>query len=486
MHILLTGATGYIGKRLLPVLLHQGHTVTCCVRDPDRFPVPQDFPEQVRVFRCDLSQGVSDVSAIEGSVDAAYYLVHSLTTSTEGYEDLELKMARNFRDLAERTGTSQVIYLGGMANDEDLSEHLSSRKHVEGELQKGNFHTSILRAAIIVGSGSASFEIIRDLTEKLPLMITPRWVNTRCQPIAVRNVIDYLTGVLGKEASYDQVFDIGGPNVLTYKEMMLGYARVRGLKRFILEVPVMTPRLSSYWLYFITATNYTLAVNLVQSMRIEVVSSDERIRDMVNVELIPYEDAVRNGLDRIEQNMVLSSWKDALSSSLKEPELNKFIQVPSDGCYVECRNYPITTSKEEVEAKVRSIGGANGWYYGNLLWRIRGLMDRLIGGVGLRRGKTNADRIQPGDALDFWRVLAVEQAPLRVLLYAEMKVPGDAWLEFRIEEGADGDRFIQKASFRPKGLAGRLYWYLVSPFHYFVFRGMARRIAQGALGSQDT
>lgn len=478
MHILLTGATGYIGKRILPVLLYQGHTVTCCVRDPNRFPVPEDFADQVRVFACDLSEAVPDVSAIDGAVDAAYYLVHSLTTSTEGYEDLELKMARNFRDLAERTGTSQVIYLGGMANEEELSEHLSSRRNVEDELQKGDFHTTILRAAVIVGSGSASFEIIRDLVEKLPVMITPRWVNTHCQPIGVRNVIDYLTGILGKESSYDQVFDIGGPNVLTYKEMMFGYARVRGLKRIIQEVPVMTPRLSSYWLYFITATNYTLAVNLVQSMRVEVVSRDDRIRDIVDVELIDYESAVRKALDRIEQNMVLSSWKDALSSSRSEPELSKYIHVPSEGCYVDHRTFQITTSKAEVEQKILSIGGYNGWYYGNALWRLRGMMDRLFGGVGLRRGKTNADRMGPGDALDFWRVLAVERNPLRVLLFAEMKLPGDAWLEFRIEEGETGNVLVQEASFRPKGLAGRLYWYLVTPFHYFVFRGMARRIAQ--------
>ncbi len=484
MHILLTGATGYIGKRLLPVLLHQGNTVTCCVRDPHRFKLPEDHSERVRLFTCDLSDPVPDLSAIEKPVDAAYYLVHSLTTSTEGYGDLELKMAGNFRDLAERIGVEQVIYLGGMANDEQLSEHLSSRKNVEGELQKGDFHTTILRAAVIVGSGSASFEIIRDLTEKLPVMVTPRWVRTRCQPIAVRNVIDYLTGILGKEDAYDEVFDIGGPGVLTYKEMMLSYARVRGLKRFIFEVPVMTPRLSSYWLYFITATNYTLAVNLVQSMRVEVVSGDDRIRDIVDVELIDYEEALRLALDRMEQNMVLSSWKDALSSSRKDPGLSRYIHVPSEGCYMDRRSFPIMTSKATVKHKVRSIGGVNGWYYGNALWRIRGFMDRMIGGVGLRRGKTNADRIAPGDALDFWRVLAVEEEPMRVLLFAEMKLPGDAWLEFRIEEGVEGAFLVQEANFRPKGLTGRLYWTLVSPFHYFVFRGMAKKIAQEeALGS---
>jgi hypothetical protein len=240
----------------------------------------------------------------------------------------------------------------------------------------------------------------------------------------------------------------------------------------------MTPRLSSYWLYFITATNYTLAVNLVQSMRVEVVSQDDRIRDIVEVELLDYEEALRRALDRMEQNMVLSSWKDALSSSRSEPGLSKYIHVPREGCYVDRRRFPITTSRETVEHKVRSIGGDNGWYYGNFLWRIRGLMDRLIGGVGLRRGKTNADRIAPGDALDFWRVLAVESEPMRVLLFAEMKLPGDAWLEFRIEEGEEGPFLVQEASFRPKGLAGRLYWTLVSPFHYFVFRGMAKRIAQ--------
>ncbi len=291
MNILLTGATGYIGSRLLTTLLDQGHHVTCCVRNINKFQRPLNHKGQLDIIEIDFANDNFSTS-IHKKIDVAYYLMHSMTKSTVGYIKTEEKIAHNFVKFAEMLACKQVIYLGGIVNEEKLSEHLQSRKMVEKILQTGKFATTILRAGIIVGSGSASFKIISDLIEKLPIMITPKWVNTRCQPIAVKNVLEYLTGVLGNSKSYNQTFDIGGPDILTYKQMMLDFASVRKLKRWIYTIPVMSPRLSSYWLYFITSTNYTLAVNLVKSMKVEVVCKDDKLQQILNLDLISYKEAV--------------------------------------------------------------------------------------------------------------------------------------------------------------------------------------------------
>ena len=478
MHILLTGATGYIGKRLLYSLLQNGHEVTCCVRDPKRFKKIEGYENFINVIVTDFKSDFQ-ISPNVKKIDAAYYLIHSLATSTTGYEEEEITVAKNFSSLVEQLGGRQVIYLGGIANEHHLSEHLTSRKRVEEILKQGNFYTTILRAAIIVGSGSASFEIIRDLVEKLPVMVTPKWVNTKCQPIAIRNVIDYLIGVLNHEKTFNKTFDIGGPDVLTYKQMMLGFGEVRGLKRYILTLPVMTPRLSSYWLYFITATNYTLAVNLVKSMRVEVVCRDNTIQDIVQIQLIDFKEAVKRAFGKIEQNMVVSSWKDALSSSNYSENLNKYIQVPYNGCFMDARTFELANNVSNVQNKVWSIGGNNGWYYGNWLWQLRGYIDKLFGGVGLRRGRTNENILNAGESLDFWRVLVADSSNKRLLLYAEMKLPGEAWLEFKIINKQQKNILVQKATFRPRGLSGRLYWYLVSPMHHLIFNGMGNSIAKG-------
>lgn len=478
MHILLTGATGYIGKRLLVVLLNKGHEVTCCVRDPKRFIIPEGFEDKVHTLTYDF-MGELKLPINQKPVDAGYYLIHSLAKATGGYKNSEQSTAKNFVHLAEQLKCKQVIYLGGIANDKNLSEHLSSRQGVETVLKTGKFNTTILRAAIIVGSGSSSFEIIRDLVEKIPLMITPKWVNTKCQPIAIHNVIDYLTGVLNNEKAYNLTFDIGGPEVFTYQQMMLIFAKARGLKRYIYTIPVMTPRLSSYWLYFITATNYKLAVNLVNSMKIEVVCKNDDLQQILQLDLIPYEDAVKRAFDKIEQNMVISSWKDALSSSNSLENWNRHIKVPTYGCFIDKKAIPLKGSLENVQQKFWSIGGENGWYYANFLWQFRGFIDKLFGGVGLRRGRTNENIIKPGDTLDFWRVLVADKEHARLLLYAEMLLPGEAWLEFKIDTIEGKKVLTQQATFRPLGLSGRLYWYLSSPFHYFIFKGMAKKIALG-------
>jgi hypothetical protein len=352
---------------------------------------------------------------------------------------------------------------------------LSSRKQVEDILNKGRFALTVLRAGIIVGSGSASFEILRDLCEKLPIMITPKWVNTQSQPIAIRDVLTYLTAVVGKEECYNEAFDIAGPNKMSYKDMMLTYAKVRGLSLKIINVPVMTPKLSSYWLYFVTATSYKLAQNLVDSMAIDVTTTDFRLQNMLNHHPLTYEEAIKLAFNKIEQNQVISSWKDSkVSGRFSKKDLNRFIKVPTFGCLKDHQQKKVTDVKATLD-KIWEIGGLNGWYYANFLWKIRGLIDKLFGGVGLRRGRTNIASINTGDALDFWRVILADKEQRRLLLYAEMKVPGEAWLEFYID---DKNILHQNATFRPRGLKGRLYWYSMLPFHYFIFSGMLNKIAQ--------
>ena len=478
MRILLTGATGYIAKRLLPVLIDEGHQVVCCVRDKRRFDHTRYPSGQVEVVELDLLKP-DTLDAIPEDIDVAYYLVHSMSTSEQDFEELEREAAENFSARMEQTGVQQVIYLSGIVNSEELSKHLRSRKQVEEILASGRFHLTTLRAAIIVGSGSASFEIIRDLVEKLPVMIAPKWVSTETQPIAIRNVIEYLSGVLLREETYDQSFDIGGPDILTYEEMLLKFAEVRNLKRRIISVPVMSPRLSSYWLYFVTSTSYRLAVNLVDSMKVKVVAGENRLQQILGVDLIPYKEAIRMAFDKLEQQEVVSSWTDALSSNTLKEGISDLMEVPSYGCFKDSRAHAITDRAEVID-RIWSIGGKTGWYYADWLWAVRGFIDKLFGGVGLRRGRKSSSELTAGDSLDFWRVLYASREEGRLMLYAEMKLPGEAWLEFDLTD----ETLHQIATFRPLGVRGRLYWYLLYPFHSLIFEGMLRNIAN--TGNQRT
>lgn len=476
MKILLTGATGYIGKRLLPMLLAQGHEVICCVRDRQRFPTEGIYGHPaIRLFEVDFLEEVPPAASL-ADIDVAYYLIHSMSDSTGDFGEMEARAATNFATLMRSTAVRQVIYLGGISNEQQLSRHLASRKNVSTILHASGLTITTLQAGIIVGSGSSSFEIMRDLVEKLPIMVTPRWLNTRCQPIAIRNVLEYLTGVLLREDTYNQTFDIGGPDIMTYKEMLLAFAAVRGLRRTIVTVPVMTPRLSSYWLYFVTATSYKLAVNLVNSMRVEVVASDNRLEQMLGIRPMRYREAVELAFQKIEQNDVVSSWKDALASSYVDNSLLDHINIPTNGCFIDRRERLIEGDVNQVLDNIWAIGGDRGWYYGNFLWQIRGFMDKFFGGVGLRRGRTNATNIYTGDTLDFWRVLAADKQKRRLLLYAEMILPGEAWLEFRIVRRNGRHYLRQTATYRPTGVLGRLYWYSVLPFHFFIFSGMLNNI----------
>jgi hypothetical protein len=312
---------------------------------------------------------------------------------------------------------------------------------------------------------------MRDLVEKLPIMVTPKWLNTKCQPIGISDVITILSQSMLNPKTYNRDFDIGGPDILTYKEMLLEFGRIRNLKRYIFTIPVMTPKLSSYWLYFVTSTSYKLAIALVNSMKVEVVCRNNDINEILDIQPINYQTALKRAFSKIERNEVVSSWKDAFISSDFDFNISEFIEVPSYGCFKDIREKECI-NRDECIHKIWSIGGQNGWYYGNWLWKIRGFIDKLVGGVGLRRGRTSVNTLNAGDALDFWRVLYANKEEGRLLLYAEMKLPGEALLEFKM----DKNKLIQTATFRPLGLLGRLYWYAVLPFHGFIFNGMIRKI----------
>jgi uncharacterized protein YbjT (DUF2867 family) len=473
MKILLTGVTGYIAQRLLPVLLEKDFEIVCCVRDRSRFNIKKYANAKISVIKADFLNQDS-LAQIPEDIDLAYYLIHSMSTQTGDFESMEEICATNFKNRIEKTKAKQVIYLSGISNADELSKHLSSRKNVETILSSPKYALTTLKAGIIVGSGSASFEIIRDLVEKLPFMIAPRWLETKCQPIAIRNVVEFLVGVIDKPETYNKSYDIGGPDILSYKEMLLQFAKVRGLKRRIVIVPVMTPKISSYWLYFVTSTSYALAKNLVNSMKVEVICKPNNLASLLHISLINYDMSIKLAFDKIGQNQVLSSWKDAQTSSIFTKGFSKFVEVPNYGCFKDIRTRKLENSDTALE-KIWSIGGKTGWYYATWLWEIRGILDQIAGGVGMRRGRKSDTELETGDALDFWRVMIADKEEKRLLLYAEMKLPGEAWLEFKIDKK---NILTQTATFRPLGLLGRLYWYAVLPFHGFIFNGMINKIAE--------
>ena len=469
MKILLTGATGYIGKRLLPVLVENGHQVVCCVRDIKRFNIPQSLRLKVSAIEVDLSN-LASLSKIPQDIEAGYYLVHSM--AKKDYLKTELDCALNFRESLAKTNIKHLIYLSGIVNEKTLSKHLISRRNVEQELSLGKYYFTSIRSGIIIGSGSASFEIIRDLVEKLPIMIAPKWLLTRSQPIAISDVIKILNKTLDNSKTFNRNFDIGGPEIISYKDILIRYSSLRGLQRRIFIVPVMTPKLSSYWLYFVTSTAYNLAVSLVESMKVEVVCRDKSLENILSLKTISYEKSLQNAFKKIEANEIISSWKDAITSD--QFNVSDFINVPKFGCVNDIRKEKFDNRKDCVN-RIWKIGGDNGWYYANWLWRFRGFLDKLIGGVGLRRGRTNKTKLISGDALDCWRVLYSNKTEGKLLLFAEMKLPGEAWLEFKILD----DELIQTATFRPKGLLGRLYWYSVVPLHAIIFKGMIKKLSKG-------
>tara|TARA_B100000780_G_scaffold98673_1_gene68875 strand:+ start:2729 stop:4153 length:1425 start_codon:yes stop_codon:yes gene_type:complete len=473
MKILVTGATGYIGKRLIPLLLNDGHTVVCAVRDYER--AQNYFRDRKNIILAEID--FLDFSSLENlpkDIDFAYYLIHSMSNSAKEFNILEEKCAFNFKRFAENTKLKQVIYLSGITNDTNLSKHLLSRKNVEKKLASKSYALTTFKAGIIVGSGSSSFEIIRDIVEKLPIMIAPKWLNTKTQPLGIRDVLGFLHKALDREELYNKSFDVFGPEVMTYKEMLLKFAEVRKLKRWIGIVPVMTPKLSSYWLYFVTSTSYKLANSLVNSMGVEVIGKKSNINKILDVDPMTYKQAVEFAFVKIKQNSIISSWKDSyVSSGRLKNYVHEFINVPKHGCFQDKKNRKII-NEEMALNKIWAIGGNTGWYYGTILWKIRGFIDQFFGGAGLRRGRRHPTELNSGDALDFWRVIYADKNNQKLLLYAEMILPGEAWLEFKIEDGT----LYQTATFRPRGLPGRLYWYAVAPFHWFIFNGMIDKISK--------
>jgi uncharacterized protein YbjT (DUF2867 family) len=474
MKVLLAGANGYIGTRLIPVLLEDNDNLVCLVRDKRRFHEQSDFSEKVTLLKGDLLKEES-IEQFPEDIEVAYYLVHSMSQDKD-FAKLEALSAYNFVQQLDKTNCKQVIFLSGITNDTNLSEHLTSRRHVEDVLREAKAALTVLRAAIIIGSGSSSFEIIRDLTEKLPIMTVPRWVHTKCQPIAIRDVLGYLNGVKLNKKALDKTFDIGGSNVLSFKEMMLTYADVRHLKRYIITIPFLSPKISSYWLYFVTSVSYDLAQSLVDSMKNETIMKDHAIDDVVKRECLTYREALELAFKKIEQNSIVSSWRDALNNGYLTSDFMDQIKVPQNGTLEYKVNTPFERDSVDVLNNIMAIGGSRGWYYWDWIWGLRGFFDRVVGGVGLRRGRTSNVTVSAGDVIDFWRVLLVDKLGKRLLLYAEMKLPGEAWLEFKIIERNGKKNLSQIATFRPSGLWGRLYWYVMWPFHLFIFKGMANQI----------
>jgi uncharacterized protein YbjT (DUF2867 family) len=458
-------------------LLERGYRVRCLVRDAGRL-AGRPWVHQVEVVEADVLDPSSLARAL-AEVEAAYYLIHSLAGGG-GYRDRDVQAGRFFAQAARDARVQQIVYLGGLGDsDTDLSDHLRSRQETGEALREAGIPVTELRAGVIVGSGSLSFEMIRYLTERVPLMVCPRWVYTRTQPIAIRDVLSYLVAAIETPGARGRVLEVGGADVLSYGEMMLGYAKARGLRRFLIPVPVLTPRLSSYWIHIVTPIPSAIARPLVLGLRNEVIVHDATAREIFpDLQPMGYEDAVRRALARLEAGRVETVWTDALASSQRDTP--PVVLTTREGMTLERRRRNVQAPPSEVFAAFNSLGGRSGWLYMNWAWKLRGAVDRLFGGVGMRRGRRHPHEVRVGDAVDFWRVEAVEQDHL-LRLRAEMKVPGRAWLQFECapaEEG--GSVLIQTAFFAPKGLFGWLYWYALYPIHGLIFSGMIHAIGRRA------
>jgi uncharacterized protein YbjT (DUF2867 family) len=478
MKVLVTGATGYIGGRLVPRLLERGHDVRCVSRDPAQLTL-DPWRDQVEVVAADALEAHTLDAALDGC-DAAYFLIHAMKGSPKSFAEQGSRAAANFRDAADRAGLRQIVYLGGLGSDDDqLSEHLASRQEVGRVLAMGDTPVVELRAAVIIGSGSMSFEMVRHLTEVLPVMMTPRWVETRCQPIAVRNVLEILISVLDSPNPRDTIYEIGGPDILTYQQMMEIYADVAGLKkRLVIPLPLFSDKLSAPFVGLVTPLPIEVARPLIDSVRNDVVVTRSSPPGFDPQTLLPYREALQAALYSISRADVETRWSDALTAP--------GAPLPGDpvwsGALMQTNQQVVESSatQDELFWAATRIGGDVGYYAMNWAWTIRGWIDQLIGGVGLRRGRRHPEELRPGESLDFFRVAEIDPATTRLLLQAEMKVPGTAWLEWLAERTDQGSRLTQTAWFVPRGLLGRLYWWVLLPFHAPIWRLMARRMARTA------
>jgi uncharacterized protein YbjT (DUF2867 family) len=483
MRVLVTGATGYVGGRLVPALLAEGHEVRCLTRSAQRL---RDLPwrAQVEVTQGDVLDRDAVLDALH-DVDVSYYLVHALGSGRD-FERSDREAARTFAVAAGERKVGRIVYLGGLAPaGVELSPHLRSREEVGEIFLAADTPAAVLRAAVILGSGSASFEMLRYLTERLPAMVTPRWVRNRIQPIAIRDVVRYLAAcATAMPADVNRSFDIGGPDVLTYVSMMQRYAELAGLhRRLIVPVPILSPSLSSHWVGLVTPVPNAIARPLVESLRHEVVCREHDIARWIPDPpegLVTFDEAVRLALAHVRDGDVVTRWSNAGWPGAPSDPLPTDPDWAGGSLYVDKRVCEVAASSVDLWRVIEGIGGENGWYSWSLAWRLRGWLDRLVGGVGLRRGRRDPSRLRTGDAVDFWRVEEVEPGHL-LRLRAEMRLPGRAWLELRVESAGGRSTYTQRAIFAPRGLAGHLYWWSVAPFHRVVFGGMARNVAAAAL-----
>ncbi len=476
--VLVTGATGYIGGRLAPRLLQAGYRVRCLVRDPERLQ-GRPWLDQVELVTGDVLHSGALSAAMKG-VAATYYLIHSMA-SGQGFPERDLIAARRFGAAAAAAGVGRIIYLGGLGDPQaELSQHLRSRQQTGDALREAGVPVTEFRAGVIVGSGSLSFEIIRYLIERMPVTVCPQWVYTCIQPIGIRNVLEYLIAALDTPESTGEIIEIGGADVLTYGDMMLGYARARGLKRRLIPVPILTPRLSSYWIHLVTPIPATIAQPLIEGLRNEVVVRDDKAHRLFpEIKPFEYQTAVELALARLDSGEVETMWSDALMTT--QGDAPPVVLGTLEGMILEHRQRLVPVPATTVYRSFAGLGGARGWLYMNWVWHLRGLLDRLAGGVGMRRGRRDPENLRVGEALDFWRVEAVEPDHL-IRLRAEMKVPGRAWLQFHVHPQPGGHSVLsQIAYFAPKGVWGLVYWYALYPIHKVMFAGMIRRIAERAV-----
>lgn len=473
--ILVTGATGYIGGRLVQSLLESGYQVRVLVRDAARLQ-GRSWVDQVNIFQGDVFKPETLSAAMDGT-SANYYLIHSMSGSDDFYQR-DLIAANNFGKAAKDSGVERILYLGGLGDpDTNLSEHLQSRQDSGRALAEAGVSVTEFRAAVIVGSGSISFEMIRYLTERIPIMICPSWVFTRVQPIAINDVLAYLTGALEVPESSGKIIEIGGAEVITYGDMMMGYARERGLKRTLIPVPVLTPRLSSYWVHWMTPVPASITRPLILGLRNEVVVRDNAAKILFpKIQPVDYSTAVRRALANLDMGEVETRWTDALSSSVGEQ--TPVLMKTQEGMIIVRQMKEVNASQEKVFNTFTRLGGEQGWLYFDSAWKMLGVIDRLVGGVGFRRGRRHPDEVRAGDAIDFWRVELIE--PMKFLrLRAEMKVPGNAWLQFEVKpHQKNTSQLIQTTFFAPKGLLGLIYWYGLYPMHSLIFSGLLRNLKE--------
>lgn len=472
MRVLLTGATGYVGGRLVGELLGRGHVLRCLARNPDY--LRPRVPPGVEVVAGDLLDPRTLGPALEGC-EAAFYLAHAMG-SRERFEDLERRSATHFAEKARAAGLRRIVYLGGIAHGDRLSPHLASRVETGRILAASGIPTVELRASIILGSGSLSFALLRALVEKLPVLITPRWVDLPAQPIAIRDVLAYLVQALEVPLDGSAVFEIGGPDRLSYRGLMELYAELRGLRRLFIKVPVLTPRLSSLWLGLVTPLYARVGRKLIESLRHETIVKDDGALRVFDVRPLPAREAMRLALESEDRRLAATRWTDALSSSGEPVDWRG---VVFGARVLDTDTRVVDADPARVFDVIRRIGGETGWYFGTWLWRVRGLLDLLAGGVGTRRGRRDPHDLRVGDPLDSWRVERIEEGRL-LLLASEMRLPGRAWLQFEVEPEGAGTRIRQTAIFDPLGVIGRLYWLALYPVHRIVFRGMLRGLARAA------